>query len=92
VRKIWSRIPKRAKRVVAFMVGAGIAFLGAGNIYGYTALQSAVFGATGSILGLVMALSFNYAGKGEVDDKAFDAAMSEAISSVSSKTKKDKES
>jgi hypothetical protein len=39
-----------------------------------------------------MALSFNYAGKGLVDDKDFDSAMSEAISSVSSKTKKDKES
>jgi len=89
VRKFWKRIPKRAKRVAAFMLGAGIAFLGAGNIYGYTALQSAVFGATGSILGLVMALSFNYAGKGEVPDKDFDAAMSDAISSVASKTKKD---
>jgi len=90
--KLWRRIPKRAKRVVAFMVGAGIAFLGAGNLYGYSALESAAFGATGSILGLAMALSFNYAGKGEIDDKAFDAAMSDAISSVSSKTKKDKES
>lgn len=90
--KLLKRIPKRAKRVVAFMVGAGIAFLGAGNIYGYTALQSAVFGATGSILGLAMDLSFNYAGKGEVDEKDFNAAMSDAISSVASKTKKDKES
>lgn len=87
--KIWRRIPKRAKRVAAFMLGAGIAFLGAGNIYGYTALQSALFGATGSILGLVMALSFNYAGKGEVDEKDFNSAMSDAISSVASKTKKD---
>jgi len=90
--KLWRRIPKRAKRVSAFMLGAGIAFLGAGNIYGYTALQSAVFGATGSILGLLMALSFNYAGKGVVDDKDFDSAMSDAISSVSSKTDKDKKS
>ena len=90
--KLWRRIPKRAKRVAAFALGAGIAFLGAGNIYGYTALQSALFGATGSILVLFMALSFTYAGKGEVPDKDFDNAMSEAISSVSSKTKKDKES
>lgn len=74
------------------MLGAGIAFLGAGNIYGYSALQSAMFGATGSILGLLMALSFNYAGKGQVDDKDFDAAMSDAINSVSSKTKEDKKS
>ena len=86
------RIPKRYKRVAAFTLGAGIAFLGAGSIYGYTALDSALFGATGAVLGLVMALSFNYAGKGLVDDKDFDSAMSEAISSVSSKTKKDKES
>lgn len=90
--KFLRRIPKRAKRVAAFTLGAGIAFLGAGNVYGYSALESAAFGATGSILGLAMALSFNYAGKGQVDEKDFDAAMSEAISSVSSKTKKDKES
>lgn len=87
--KLWARIPKRYKRVAAFTVGAGIAFLGAGSIYGYSALESALFGATGAVLGLVMALSFNYAGKGEVSDKDFDGAISEAISSVASKTKKD---
>jgi len=90
--RFWTRIPKRFKRVGAFTLGAGIAFLGAGSIYGYTAFDSALFGATGAVLGLVMALSFNYAGKGVVEDKDFDNAMSEAISSVSSKTKKDKES
>ena len=89
MRKLWKRIPKRAKRTAAFMLGAGIAFLGAGNIYGYTALQAASFGATGSILALIMALSFGYAGKGEIPDKDFDAAMSDAISSVNSKTKKE---
>jgi membrane associated rhomboid family serine protease len=87
--KIWRRIPKRYKRVGAFTLGAGIAFLGAGSIYGYTAFDSALFGATGAVLGLVMALSFNYAGKGIVDDRDFDSAMSDAISSVASKTKKD---
>lgn len=90
--KLWRRVPKRYKRVAAFTLGAGIAFLGAGSIYGYTALDSALFGATGAVLGLVMALSFNYAGKGIVDDKDFDAAMSDAINSVSSKTEKDKKS
>lgn len=90
--KLWRRVPKRFKRVSAFTLGAGIAFLGAGSVYGYTALDSALFGATGAVLGLVMALSFGYAGKGSVDDKDFDSAMSEAINSVSSKTKKDKES
>ncbi len=87
--KLWRRIPKRLKRVAAFMIGAGIAFLGAGNVYGYGALESALFGATGSILGLLMALSFNYAGKGEVPDKDFDTAISDAINSVASKSKKD---
>lgn len=83
--KLWRRIPKRYKRVAAFTLGVGIAFLGAGSIYGYPALDSALFGATGSVLGLVMALAFNYAGKGEVSDKDFDTAISEAINSVSSK-------
>ena len=90
--KLWRQVPKRYKRVAAFTLGAGIAFLGAGSIYGYTALDSALFGATGAVLGLVMALSFNYAGKGIVDDKDFDSAMSDAINSVSSKTDKDKKS
>jgi len=90
--KFLKKIPKRYKRVAAFTLGAGIAFLGAGSIYGYTAIDSALFGATGAVLGLVMALSFNYAGKGLVDDQDFDAAMSEAINSVSSKTKEQKKS
>lgn len=87
--KLWRRIPKRFKRVAAFALGAGIAFLGAGNVYGYSAIESALFGATGSILGLFMALAFNYAGKGEVPEKDFDAAISDAINSVASKSKKD---
>lgn len=87
--KLWRRIPKRFKRVAAFALGAGIAFLGAGNVYGYSAIESALFGATGSILGLLMALAFNYAGKGEVPEKDFDAAISDAINSVASKNKKD---
>jgi hypothetical protein len=87
--KLWRRIPKRLKRVAAFALGAGIAFLGAGNVYGYSAIESALFGATGSILGLFMALAFNYAGKGEVPEKDFDAAISDAINSVASKNKKD---
>lgn len=87
--KLWRRIPKRYKRIAAFAVGAGIAFMGAGSLYGYTAVDSALFGATGAILGLLMALSFTYAGKGEVPDKDFDSAMSDAISAVNSKTKKD---
>ena len=87
--KLWRCIPKRYKRVAAFALGAGIAFLGAGNVYGYSAIESALFGATGSILGLIMALAFNYAGKGEIPEKDFDAAISDAINSVASKNKKD---
>jgi hypothetical protein len=87
--KLWRRIPKRYKRIAAFAIGAGIAFLGAGNVYGYSAIESALFGATGSILGLIMALAFNYAGKGEIPEKDFDAAISDAINSVASKNKKD---
>ena len=83
------RIPKRWKRAAAFLLGAGIAFMGAGAIYGYAAIESAVFGATGAALGLIMSLSFTYAGKGEVADKDYDAAMSDAINAVSSKTKKE---
>lgn len=62
--------------------------MGAGAIYGYAAIESAVFGATGAALGLVMSLAFTYAGKGEVADKDYDAAINDAINAVSSKTKK----
>jgi len=86
--KLIKRIPKRWKRAAAFLLGAGIAFMGAGAIYGYAAIESAIFGATGAALGLIMSLSFTYAGKGEVPDTDYDAAMSDAINSVSSQTKK----
>lgn len=87
--KLWKRIPKRVKRVAAFMLGAGLAFIGAGSIYGMPPIESALFGATGSILGLVMALAFTYAGKGEVSDGDFDQAINASIEAVASKTKKD---
>jgi Na+/melibiose symporter-like transporter len=87
MKKLWKRIPKRFKRVAAFALGAGIAFLGAGAVYSMPPLQSALFGATGSILGLVMALSFTYAGKGEVPDRDFDSAINASIEAVASKTK-----
>lgn len=87
MRKLWKKIPKRYKRVAALMLGAGIAFMGAGNIYGMDALQSAMFGATGSVLGLLMALSFTYAGKGEVPEDDFNAAVNSQIESINSKTK-----
>ena len=89
--KIWKRIPKRFKRIAAFALGAGIAFLGAGAVYNMPPLQSALFGATGSVLGLVMALAFTYARKGEVPDADFNQAINASIDAVASKAK-DKDS
>ena len=62
--------------------------MGAGNIWGFEALQSAGFGATGAVLGLIAVLAFTYAGKGNVPEKDFDNAINEAIETVNSKTKK----
>jgi len=84
------RILKRLARTGAFALGAGIAFMGAGSIFEFGALESALFGATGSILGLVMGLAFTFAGKSEVSEKDFDSLMNDAIQSVSSKTDKNK--
>lgn len=79
---------KRFTRVAAFAIGAGIAFLGAGSLQGLPPLQSAVFGATGAVLGLAMAILFTYAGKGEVPEDDFNTSINSAIETVSSKTKK----
>lgn len=90
--KLWAKIPKRFKRTGALAIGAGLSFMGVGNLpfFSMSALTSVLFGALGSLLGLVIALSFTYAGKGEVDDKDFDNHINSAIESVNSKTKKDK--
>lgn len=84
------RLAKRLARVIAFGLGAGIAFMGAGSIYELPAAQSAAFGATGAVLGLIMGLSFTYAGKGQVREDDFNSLMNDAIQSVQSKDKKDK--
>lgn len=81
-----SRTAKRLYRAGAFTLGTGIAFLGAGSIQGYTALESARFGATGALLGLIGALAFIYASKAEVTDKDFDQTINSAIETVTSKT------
>ena len=81
-----SRTAKRIYRAAAFTLGTGIAFLGAGSIQGYSALESARFGATGALLGLIGALAFIYASKAEVTDKDFDSTINSAIESVASKT------
>lgn len=81
-----SRLAKRVYRAAAFTLGTGIAFLGAGSIQGYSALESARFGATGALLGLIGALAFIYASKAEITDMDYDKTINSAIESVSSKT------
>jgi hypothetical protein len=78
----------RTLRVLAFALATGIAFMGAGNVFGISALQSAAFGAVGAVLGLVATLLFTYAGKAQVPDEDFNAAINKAIESVQSDTAK----
>jgi hypothetical protein len=56
----------RSLRVGAFALATGIAFMGAGNVFGISAIQSAAFGAVGAVLGLLATLLFTYAGKASV--------------------------
>lgn len=84
-----SKQVKRLFRVLAFGFGAGVTGLGAGNLWGFGALESAGFGATLAVLGLVAALSWVYAGKGEVPDQEFDRAVNDAIETVRSKSSKE---
>lgn len=88
--KPWAKIPKRYKRTAALATGAGLSFMGVGNlpIFSMEALDSVLFGALGSLLGLGIALSFTYAAKGEVPDEDFNNHINNAIESVNSKTKK----
>lgn len=80
---------KRVLRVAAFAGASGIAFMGAGNLLSIDAVTSAIFGASGAVLGLVGALLFIYAGKGDVPDSDFDQAINSAIESVRSKSSKE---
>ncbi len=77
----------RALRVGAFALATGIAFMGAGNVFGISAIQSAAFGAVGAVLGLLATLLFTYASKASVPDEDFDSAINKAIESVASDTK-----
>ncbi len=77
----------RSLRVLAFAVATGIAFMGAGNVFGISAVQSAAFGAVGAVLGLLATLLFTYASKASVPDEDFDSAINKAIESVASDTK-----
>lgn len=90
----WKEIMKywitRTLRVVAFALATGIAFMGAGNVFGISAIESAAFGAVGAVLGLLATLLFTYAGKASVPDEDFNTAINKAIESVSSEAKKKK--
>lgn len=85
------KVVKRTLRIFAFTAAAGLSFTGAGNWLGFAAIESAVFGAIGSLTGLVIGLLFNYALDGVLDDAEFDANMKQAVETVQSKTKKSKE-
>lgn len=78
----------RSLRVLAFALATGIAFMGAGNVFGISAIQSAAFGAVGAVLGLVATLLFTYASKAQVPDEDFNQAINKAIESVQSDTPK----
>lgn len=78
-------VVKRGTRLLAFALASGILFLGAGNVLGFEALDSALFGAIGALSSLVAVLLFVYAAKGEVPDKDFDSAIHQAIEKVQSK-------
>jgi hypothetical protein len=94
VTKDWTKVMKywitRSLRIGAFALATGIAFMGAGNVFGISAVQSAAFGAVGAVLGLLATLLFTYAGKASVPDEDFNQAINKAIESVSSETKKKK--
>jgi hypothetical protein len=80
---------RRTLRVIAFAFATGIAFMGAGNVFGFSALESAGFGATGAVLGLISVLLFNFAAKDGVSDTEFETAINQAIQQVQSQTAKD---
>ena len=84
------QIVSRALRVAAFALGAGIAGLGAGSIIGLSAVQSALFGALLAVVGLIGALSFIFAVKGEVPEEDFNNAINSAVETVKSSTEKKK--
>ena len=79
---------RRVARILSFALGVGITALGAGSVIGLGALQSALFGAIMAVLGLIGAISFTYAAKGQVPEDDFNAHINSAIENVQSKNKK----
>lgn len=86
--KIFSKIPKRVKRIAAFVAGAGLSFLAAGNLpfVEIDALKSVAFGASGAAIALSIALLLTYAGKGSVPDTDFDKIINAQIEAINAKT------
>lgn len=80
---------KRISRIGSFGVGTAILGLGAGAVWNISVLESALFGATLAILGLIGVLSFIYAVKGSVPKKDFDDAIYNAVQQVQSKSQKE---
>ena len=83
-----NRIFKRTLRVASFALGVGILALGAGSVIGLSAIESATFGAVMAVLGLIGAIAFTYAAKGQVPDADFDSHINSAIENVKSQDKK----
>ncbi len=83
-----NRLIKRTLRVASFALGVGILALGAGSVIGLSAIESATFGAVMAVLGLIGAIAFTYAAKGQVPDADFDSHINSAIENVKSQDKK----
>jgi hypothetical protein len=79
---------KRALRVLAFALGSGIVFIAAGSVGGMSPLDAAIIGATGAMMVITVAILFEYAGKGQVTDEAFDEAINTGIQKVKADTDK----
>ncbi len=81
---------KRALRVLAFAIGSGIVFIAAGSVGGMSPLDAAIIGATGAMMVITVAILFEYAGKGQVTDEAFDEAINTGIQKVKADTESKK--
>ena len=80
------KFARRLARFFAFSIAAGLSFMGAGNVLGVSALQSAALGATGAVIGLSVALLFTFAAKDGLSDADFTTAIKQAIEQVKSET------
>jgi hypothetical protein len=83
---------KRAKRIIAFGIGAGLMAPAGGawitqlGLAQIDAVVSSIFGALTVMSSLVAALFITYAGKGEVADPEFDSLINESIENLRSKS------